>query len=233
MKLLSVCIPTYEMHGKGAKFLEHSFKLLQIQTFKDFNVIISDHSLDNKIKDLCDKYMNFFDIKYFFNSKNKGNISANLNNAIKNADGKIIKILFQDDFLYNEDSLQITVGHFDLNKDKWLVSRCENSIDGFKFLWDFKPKYNNDIHLGNNTISSPTVLSFLNENPLLFDENLINLMDCDYYKRCYDNFGEPKILNVITIVNRMGMHQISNTIVNDDLNNKELLYIKEKFKIEN
>ena len=230
MKLLSVCIPTYEMHGKGAKFLEHSFKLLEIQTFKDFNVIISDNSLDDKIKDLCDKYKESLDIKYIRNSEGRGSLSPNLNNTIKNADSKIIKVLFQDDFLYNEDSLQTTVGHFDLNKDKWLISRCEHSIDGFTFLRDFIPRYNHDIHLGINTLSCPSVLTILNEDPLFFDNNLLNLMDCDYYKRCYIKFGEPKILNVITVVNRMGMHQTSNTIVNHELHNKELEYVKQKFE---
>jgi glycosyltransferase involved in cell wall biosynthesis len=229
MKLLSICIPTYEMHGKGAKFLEHSFKLLEIQTFKDFNIVISDHSLDDKIKDLCEKYKESLDIKYVRNSEDRGTLSPNLNNAIKLADGKLIKVLFQDDFLYNEDSLQVTVGHFDLNKDKWLISRCEHSIDGVTFLRDFIPRYNHDIHLGNNTLSCPSVLTILNEDPLLFDNNLLNLMDCDYYKRCYIKFGEPKILNVITVVNRMGMHQTSNTIVNHELHQKELQYVIQKF----
>jgi hypothetical protein len=60
-------------------------------------------------------------------------------------------------------------------------------------------------------------------------ENLFNLMDCDYYKRCYNKFGEPKILNAITVVNRIGNHQATNTIVNPELEIKELNYIKQKF----
>ncbi len=232
MNFLSICIPTYEMKGNGVNFLEHSFKKLTQQTFKDFEIIISDHSLDEEIKNLCVKYEKILNIVYIKNTNNIGSSSANVNNAIKYASGKIIKFLFQDDFLYNEDSLEITINNFDLKKDKWLVSRCEHSIDGVSFIRDFKPVYNDKIFLGNNTISSPSVLTILNDKPFLFDENLIWLMDCDYYKRCYDSFGLPKILNVITVVNRIGGHQVSNTIVNNEIEQKELYYIKEKFKYE-
>ncbi len=37
-KLISICIPTYEMHGMGAAFLKQSFDMLKIQTFKDFDM---------------------------------------------------------------------------------------------------------------------------------------------------------------------------------------------------
>jgi glycosyltransferase involved in cell wall biosynthesis len=232
MKLLSVCIPTYEMHGKGVEFLEFNFKILEIQTFKDFDVIISDHSLTDDIQQLCEKYKSTLDIKYFRNTEKRGSQSPNINNAIRHSDSKLIKVLFQDDFLFSENSLEITVNHFNLEKDKWLVSRCQHSMDGTNFIRDFIPRYNHNIHLGINTISSPSVLTILNETPLLFDENLINLMDCDYYKRCYIKFGEPKILKVITVVNRMGDHQATHTIVNEELNNKEVIYVKEKFKDE-
>ena len=228
--MLSICIPTYEMNGKGDIFLEHSFKILEKQTYKDFNVIISDHSKSDLIKNLCDKYNNSLDIVYIKNSENIGNSSANINNAIKYANGKLIKVLFQDDFLYNEDSLEITVDNFDLNKDKWLVSRCEHSYDGFTFNRDFKPTYNDNIHLGNNTISSPSVLTILNDLPLLFDENLIWLMDCDYYKRCYIKFGSPKILNAITAVNRVGSHQVSNTLATQEIRDNEHQYVINKYK---
>ena len=231
--MLSICIPTYEMNGKGDIFLEHSFNILEKQTYKDFNIIISDHSKSDLIKNICDKYINVLKIVYIRNAENIGNSSANINNAIKYADGKLIKVLFQDDFLYNENSLQITIDNFDLNQDKWLVSRCEHSYDGFSFNRDFKPVYNDNIHLGNNTISSPSVLTILNDLPLLFDENLIWLMDCDYYKRCYIKFGEPKILNSITAVNRVGSHQVSNTLATEEIKNNEYKYIINKYNDNN
>ncbi len=230
MKLISVCIPTYEMRGKGDLFLKQSFDILSQQKFKDFDVIVSDHSKNNIIKDLCEAYKNKLDIHYYRNTENLGNSSANINNAIKKATGKFIKILFQDDFLCGDNSLEDIVNNFDLEKDRWLITACEHSNDGINFYRPFYPKYNNKIHLGNNTISSPSVLTIKNEQPLLFDENLVWLMDCDYYKRCCDKFGGPKILNTINVVNRTGAHQVSNTVANDALRNKEYQYILKKYR---
>jgi hypothetical protein len=230
MNPLSVCIPTYEMHGLGSKFLEHSFDILSRQTYKDFNVIISDHSIDNSIKDLCDKYSKVLNIQYYHNTEKLGNSAANLNNAIRKADGKIIKIIFQDDFLYSEKSLEDIIINFDLQKDDWMITACEHTKDGKNFIRPFYPKYNKFILFGYNTISSPSVLTIKNDHPLLFDENLIWLIDCEYYKRCYKKFGEPKILNRINVVNRIGEHQVTYTIVNPFLKLKEFLYIIKKYK---
>ena len=85
--------------------------------------------------------------------------------------------------------------------------------------------------MGKNTISSPSVLTIKNEKPLLFDEKLIWLMDVDYYKRCYNKFGNPKIINNINVVNRIGLHQVSNSIVNLSIKIKETIYMLIKYKI--
>lgn len=222
---ISICIPTYEMKGLGVKYLEHSFEILKKQSFNNFEVIISDHSKNDAIKNLCNKYKDYINIKYYRNKKNIGSSSSNINNALKNASGKIIKILFQDDFLYNDKSLEEIVNNFNIKEDNWMVTACEHSYDGKTFFRKFYPKYNKMIFLGKNTISSPSVLTIKNNTKIFFDEKLIWLMDCDYYKRCYDNFGQPKILNKINVVNRVGDHQVSNSLVNKMTKIKETVYI--------
>jgi glycosyltransferase involved in cell wall biosynthesis len=230
MKKISICIPTYEMNMLGATFLEQSFIILTKQTFKDFNVIISDHSKDNAIQDLCERYKQFLDITYIRNELKRGNSSANINNAIAHADGELIKILFQDDFLFDDKSLEHTVTNFDITKDSWLVSACVHTTDGQNFYRPFYPKYNKQIYLGNNTISSPSVLTIKNNIPLLFDESLIWLMDVEYYKGLYDIYGEPKILNTITVVNRVGTHQVSNTLATKRVRFKEYVEVLSRYE---
>lgn len=229
MPTISITIPTYEMRGYGHIFLERSFEILINQTFKDFDVIISDHSRNNIIENLCIKYKDKLKINYYRNIEKFGSISANINNAIRKADGKLIKILFQDDFLYNEKSLEEIVQNFDLKEDNWLIVACTRSRDGINFFGPFYPKYNHLIHLGRNTISSPSVLTIKNENPLLFDEKLIWLMDVDYYKRCYNKFGTPKILNEVNVVNRVGAHQVSNSLVKISTKIRELIFVLIKY----
>ena len=95
---LSIAIPTYEYEGKGADFLDFLFRTIEIQTFKDFEVVVSDHSKDEKLVDVIDVFKNKFDIKYIKNKNVLGNAPANTNNAIRNCSGEIIKVMFQDDF---------------------------------------------------------------------------------------------------------------------------------------
>ncbi|MFA6385848.1 MAG: glycosyltransferase [Candidatus Paceibacterota bacterium] len=225
MNLLSICIPTYEMSGQGHIFLEKSFKILIAQTFKDFNVIISDHSKDNLIEKLCQEYQNQLQISYYRNENERGSISANINYAIEKANGTLIKILFQDDFLFDENSLEEIREQFDLQKDNWLITACIHTKDGINFFRPFYPRYNKMIFLGKNTISSPSVLTIKNKNHLIFDKKLIWLMDCDYYYRCYNKFGNPKILNKINVVNRIGEHQVTHININIFIRIREILYI--------
>ncbi|MFA7315473.1 MAG: glycosyltransferase family A protein [Candidatus Paceibacterota bacterium] len=233
---MTICTPTHEMGGLGATFLTKSFNILMNQSFKNFDIVVSDHSKNDEIKNLCESYKGKLNVHYHRNTENIGSSSANINNAITKASGQLIKILFLDDFLYTNTSLEEIVQNFDLENDKWLITACEHSKDGKTFYRPFYPKYNKYIYLGNNTISSPSVLTIKNDHPLLFDEKLVWLMDCDYYKRCYDTFGDPKILNTVNVVNMTGEHQGVGGYKNKDkkatnlTKKNELLYVLKKYK---
>ena len=58
----------------------------------------------------------------------------------------------------------------------------------------------------------PSGLTIKNKSLLLFDEGLNWLMDVDYYKRMFDIHGKPKILNLITVVNRTWGDRLTDTI---------------------
>ncbi len=123
MKTVTICIPTHEMGGLGHTFLRKSFDILNIQTFKNFDVVVSDHSKNDDIKNLCEEFNSIFPINYYRNTEGIGSSSKNTNNAIRHAQGLLIKILFMDDFFYSKDSLQDIVNAFDIEK-KQLASYC-------------------------------------------------------------------------------------------------------------
>ena len=50
---ISVCIPTYEMGGRGAAFLSRALESVKLQTVKDLEIVVSDHSEDDCIQKLC------------------------------------------------------------------------------------------------------------------------------------------------------------------------------------
>jgi hypothetical protein len=225
----SIVIPTYEMNGCGTKFLEESFIKLFEQTFKDFEVIVSDHSKDDLIEKFSEKWLDKLDIKYYKNTNNIGSSSGNLNNGIDKSVGYWVKILFQDDFLYNEKSLEILKLNIEKNGDKkWFVSACEHTNDGINFYRPFYPIWNNLIHLGYNTISSPSVLTFKNGEKNYFDNDLIWLMDVEFYKKMYDKYGLPFFIQNILVVNRTWQNSVSNTL-SEEIKNNEIKLMELKY----
>lgn len=227
--MISICIPTYEMGGKGAEYLEYSFNIIYQQTYKNIEVIISDHSITDDIKNLCNQWKSTLNICYVKNEYKRGNSSANINNAIKNAKGEIIKILLQDDFLYDENSLQNQIECFNSNNNYWLITACCHYNNKVLYKPHY-PYYHDKIQYGENTIGSPSVIMFKNKDIIKFDENLIWLTDVEYYKRLYTKFGNPVICNDITIVSREHENQVSNTLVTEKIKQTELELIIKKYE---
>lgn len=224
--MISICIPTYEMGGDGVAYLEYSFDIICQQTLKPFEVVISDHSVNDEIAKLCEYWKTLLNIKYYKHTEHRGSSSANLNYAISKAKGDIIKILFQDDFLYDECSLEKQMKC--LGDAMWLVSACCH-YNGKELHSPFYPMYHDNIQYGHNTISSPSVLMIKNSDVITFDEQLVWLMDVDYYKRLYLKFGLPSICNDITIVNREHPNQVSNTLATTKVKQFEYDYIINKY----
>ena len=153
----------------------------------------------------------------------KGSMSETTNEVIKNSHGELIKILYQDDFFAHENALKDIVERFD-KKTNWMVTGCIND----KGQGEHYASYNDRIHFGNNTIGSPSVLTIRNDNPLMFDENSNWLLDCDYYKRLFERYGQPTIFNSVNVVIGVGEHQATN-IFTDDYKNKEHEYMLKKY----
>lgn len=227
----SICIPTYEMHGMGAEYLQFSFEQIKIQRFKDFEVIVSDHSSDGSIEKVCKAYEKYFPLLYIKNKEKRGNSSANINVAIQHASGQWIKVLFQDDYLLNEDSLFIHFQHLEnVPRDKWLACGTMHTINGETLLNPHLPSYHSRIYLGKNTIGAPTNITFPNKvMPSLFDEKLIWLMDCDFYKRLELYLGQPILVNSFLVVNRIGEHQVTQSLINEEIIKREERYLTKKY----
>jgi len=228
----SICIPTWEVRGMGPYYLEYSFNILAQQTFKNFDIIISDNSYDNSIKDVCDKWSNLLNIKYFLNEEGRGFISPNLNYGLSKCTGKYIKILFQDDFLYDENSLNNIAKCLQANPNtNWLVTGCGGTPDEINFSVIVTPTYNLNIHLGKNTIGCPSVLTIKNnEDTIFFDESLVWLNDVDYYKKCYDKFGLPYIIPELGVSIRIDGVSVS-SLLQDKIKEEEYNFMLNKYGV--
>lgn len=223
MSRITVAIPTHSMTG-GQSFLRQSFNSFKKQTFKDFDIVVSDNSEDDLIEDVCNEYIEL-PITYFKNPL-KG-MAQNTNSAIKASKGELIKVLYLDDFLFGETALS-DINKFFKPTDQWLVTGCVHTVDGEEFYNPHYPNYHDKIYEGGNTIGSPSVLTIRNKDPQLFDENLTWLLDVDLYKRYDYLYGNPRVINSLNVVIRIHPGQMTN-IISDNRKQDELEYLIKKY----
>ncbi len=218
------------MGGKGAQYLKRSFDMMCIQTFKDFDIVVSDQSKNTAIEDVCREYGDRLDIHYFKEDP-RATPSDNTNNALKRATGKLIKILFLDDYLYHSESLQHIVDNFDLAKDAWLITACIHTKDGANYFREFHPRFNGEKILEKNTVSAPSVVTIKNSPSIpLFDTNLIWWQDLDFYRALFNLYGNPKILGSVDIAIRVHENQMGNSSPTKR-RETEYAYVLKKHKI--
>jgi glycosyltransferase involved in cell wall biosynthesis len=228
-KLISILIPTYEAKGKGSEFLEYSFERIEIQTFKDYDIIITDDSEDNEINLLCNKWKNKLDIKYYKNPNQKGTAS-NLNNGLSKVTNKWIKLMDFDDYFIDKYALDRIINKLD-NTYNWLVSSYLHTKDKINYFRYHIPSINQLLCLI-NTIGTCSGITLKNvDNMPLFDINLKYSHDCDFYYRFWRMYSNPIILDEPTIINYLHNDSVTNTLVNQDLINDETKYIINKYDI--
>lgn len=125
---VSVIIPSYN----HAEFIGQAIKSVLNQSYKNFELIISDDNSNDESRNIIESFRDPRIIKIY----RKENIGAveNLNNAIKIARGKYIAILNSDDY-WKEEKLEKQVDVLDKNQSYGAVfSNCEFIDDKGKLL---------------------------------------------------------------------------------------------------
>lgn len=240
MSEITVCIPTYEFKGEGVKFLSELFKSLSTQTFQDFDIVISDHSQDDLIMNFCRDTEHNFEITYIQNPNGRGFQASNTNCALENAEGRIIKLIFQDDLFVDDQALEKIKNKFD-SGCKWLFHGFTHTTDGIETHRDCIPKWTDMMLEGRNLLGSPSCVAMLNECKMYMDENIKLLIDTELYHRMRFEHGMPEFISDVLIANREHDGRTSSSGINYDaridhpeggwlVNRSELEYIEAKHK---
>ena len=169
---ISVCIPTYEYKGKGVEYLDELFKSLSKQSFRDFDVVISDHSRDELIMNFCRDCDYDFEITYVRNPNGRGYQSPNTNCALENAEGKILKLIYQDDIFVDDKALEKIKNAFNETGCKWLFHGFTHTTDGVETHRDCTPRWTDMMLEGRNLLGSPSCVAMLNGCKMYMDENI-------------------------------------------------------------
>ena len=94
--LISVCIPVYN----GQKYLSAVLDSIQGQSFQDFEVVISDDASSDRTLQIAREHSICATHTVRIVRNEQRGIGRNWNHAIRNARGKFIKLIFQDDLLH-------------------------------------------------------------------------------------------------------------------------------------
>ena len=214
---LSICIPTYNQTFYLKKVLDSVFE----QTFTDFEVIISDDSTTDDVRQLLNSYEQFFDkIEYYHHRIPLGS-PENWNFAIRKAKGDFIKILHHDDWLIRPDSLQKFIDKTNGIKYPFIFSAGQSIANGKMSI--HKPShaivknFNKrplDLMSG-NLIGGPSSILFPNHCGLFFDVNLTWLVDIDFYITLLSKGFKLIYIDEVLYASVIDSHNITNSCIDN------------------
>lgn len=212
---ISVCIPAY----KSIDYLKRLLDSISVQNFTGFEVIVSDDSDDDSVKLLLSQYQGKFPLRYFKNDKPLGT-PANWNHCISKATGTWIKLIHDDDWLADENSLQ----HFynatlqdpgcsfffsaynNIYENSGVHEPVHISIIGRILLWLdplnlFKKNY----------IGNPSCILIRRDVHLYYDADFKWVVDFEYYIRVLDKLKKYNYLDKALV--NVGLHNEQVTAV--------------------
>jgi glycosyltransferase involved in cell wall biosynthesis len=223
---ISVCIPAYEMHGRGAAFLARSLAALDRQTWRDFEVVVSDHSDDTALETLCRRRRQPYRLRYLRCPTQRGNPTANTNFAARQAEGAIIKLLHQDDFLFSDDALErIVRATRGVPDRRWGGVGCIHVNETETMFYDpHRPRIDPAMLQGQNRFGAPSVMFVRREDFLEMDEALIWVGDCELYHRMCQVLGAPLLLDDLLVAIRHWPKQVTHSLVSEERKAREIRY---------
>jgi len=182
MPFISICIPAY----KNTAFLQRLLDSIVQQTFTDYEVVITDDSPDDAVAALVESYTAQLPIIYHKNNPALGS-PANWNKGLQLAKGEWIKMMHDDDWFTNAESLQVFAAAANRSTDFVFCAYndvyLENNRTVVKTL--SAEQYSN-YPLGlfeENTLGHPSVTMHRNDKSIRYDEQFVWVVDIDFYIR--------------------------------------------------
>jgi glycosyltransferase involved in cell wall biosynthesis len=186
MPKVSVCIPAYNQ----VKYLKKCIDSVLSQNFSDFELVITDDSPGDIVKDLIAQYNLPDKINYYKNQPSLGS-PGNWNAAIGRSTGEYIKVLHHDDWLTDDTCLLKFVRLLDEHPEADFafcaskIFHLDKSEGAHRISRDDVEniKRNPLLLYASNLIGGPSATIYRRNTSLLFDTRLKWLVDIDLYIR--------------------------------------------------
>ena len=217
---VSICIPAYNQ----TQYLNILLASIEAQTFKDFEVIVSDDSSTEAVAEMIREFDKKLPINYTRNTPALGS-PENWNAAIAKATGQLIKIMHHDDFFSQSTSLQKMVAYLEDGKYDYVFANT--SIQNVQLpqtqrvhaIKDFsKILKNPELTFFGNPIGAPSTLLCKQEiaKQLQYNKQFIWLVDVEYYYRLFKLSTNGAVVQEPLIATHdAAEHQISKDCIDD------------------
>ncbi len=218
MPKVSICIPTYNQ----PQLLRKALSSIAIQTFQNFEIIISDDTPDDCVKEILNDF-NFNNKLHYFHHLKPLGAPANWNFAMQHAKGNYIKILHHDDYFTSNLSLQKYVNLLDENPNcNFAFSGTEIELIAFNLKnnhvcsnKEFKYlKKQSSLLFFNNVIGAPSA-TIIRNNKLFFNENYKWLVDVEWYINLINNNEIAFTTELLICTVHGSSQQVTQQVIND------------------
>ena len=188
---ISICIPTY----KNVDYLQRLLQSVIIQTFKDYEIVITDNSPDNSVEQLVKELENQLSIRYYKNDP-PTNMGENFNRVLQKATGEWIKIMHDDDWFAGKGSLQqFADAAIQYPGCDFIFSACNNvdlktgKIERHELNIEKKTLLQSSFYnlYFNNVIGHPSTVMHKNTE-MLYDPSFKWVIDVDFYIRFFEKY---------------------------------------------
>jgi glycosyltransferase involved in cell wall biosynthesis len=194
--LISICIPAYQRK----EYLKRLLDSIEIQTFRLFEVIITDDSPDTQLLELVENHPLMPMIRYYKNLRTLGT-PENWNEGLGKSKGEWIKIMHDDDWFSHPESLNFFVKAIEKGGAEFYFSAYTNvALDGYakSIRPDLRQlkliKQMPESLFASNRIGPPSVVIFKKDTELIFDKRMKWLVDIDFYIRYLKKHGAPEYI---------------------------------------
>ena len=218
---ITICIPAY----KNVSYLKRLLDSIAQQTYKSYDVVITDDSPNDEVAQLLESYYDrIADIQYRRNQPAKG-MPENWNTAIANAKGEWIKIMHDDDWFLIPDALEqfacktTTEADFICSNYRNFYLDSSGQARGTKSMVFAKDKVAEVakeplVLLADNIIGPPSVCMVRKSVEARYDPRLRWRVDIDYYKTVLSKKGKIELIEKELIGVGMNDNQVTNETKN-------------------
>jgi glycosyltransferase involved in cell wall biosynthesis len=187
--LVSICIPAYQRKD----YLKRLLDSIEMQTFRRFEVVITDDSPGGEVLDMVEDHPLKPLIRYFKNPRTLGS-PENWNEGLRKAKADWIKIMHDDDWFTGPDSLGVFADAIQNRAARFYFSAYTNVYPGGRTktirIKDADYVALNkmpEILIAANRIGPPSAVIFKKDHALVFDNRMQWLVDIDFYIRYLKN----------------------------------------------